>query len=106
MVVDFKSSGSRGVFDLVTQPDGRVRSKHRNTYWFVFLSRCHRSKPSLPCRHSLCRLGDQLPQYIRKYTAMEVVLDLDRRVDAQGHGDFLRLAVRLMNDEGDVLATG
>src|SRR5437899_1684016 len=45
----------------------------------------------------------QLPQDVRQNPAVLVVVDLDRRVDAQCHWHVLGCAVRAMNHERDVL---
>ena len=52
----------------------------------------------------ISRAGEQLPQHKKQNTAVPVVFDLDRCIDAQRNRDFLRFTVCSMNHERDVLA--
>src|SRR5262245_323769 len=49
------------------------------------------------------RLSDQLAQHVRQDAAVLVVIDLDRRVDAQLHRNLFTCAVRAVNYQRDVL---
>lgn len=47
--------------------------------------------------------SQQLPQHERQDTAVLVVLDFDRRIDAQSDGNALRGSVGAMHDQSGVL---
>src|SRR6185436_4987937 len=59
-------------------------------------------RESLPLKPRRAR--QQLPQYIWQDSTMQVVVNLDRSVDAQDDGNFVRTPVRTMNDQRDILA--
>src|ERR1051326_1125168 len=50
------------------------------------------------------RARQQLSQHIRQDSTVQVVVDLDRRVDAQSHWNILRRSIRAMNRERHIHA--